>query len=231
MSKLGIELLSQKISDNLLVRDTIEAPEKFTDEEIGLIKTYRPTDIDYDTVGLPQEAFWYILQDYVAGFYVNIRFGKRYVPEYKKYSWYVLIEGKNNNGKFSFEETTKPSELPLDIFSGIDILRKYLNKYLITEQKIAQSITPTDDERQKYKKDLEYLQDLVSKSRTFLLECEPDLKINRIEKNIEELQKKYTTKGSDIKRIERKVEMIKKNKMMLDDAFYQLKMEISRLGK
>jgi predicted nuclease with TOPRIM domain len=57
------------------------------------------------------------------------------------------------------------------------------------------------------------------------------LKINRIEKNIEELQKKYTTKGSDIKRIERKVEMIKKNKMMLDDAFYQLKMEISRLGK
>ena len=34
MSKNGLDLLSQKVTDKLLVMDKIEAPEKFTDEEI-----------------------------------------------------------------------------------------------------------------------------------------------------------------------------------------------------
>ena len=229
MPLMGTQLLSKKVADRLLVRDTIEAPEKFTDEEIGIIKSYHPTDIDYDTRGLPQEAFWYVALNRIAGYYCNIRFGKRYVPEQKKYAWYVYVEGQGPKGKIGFEETTIPSDLPLNIEAGISLLKKYLDQYQIME---AVEVNQTsEDDKIKYKKDLESLYKTVSRAWNFLHEASQEFQFNEIGEQLTSLEKKFPNRASQIKRLESKMAKIRSSRMQFEDAYYQLKSEVARFIK
>jgi hypothetical protein len=229
MPSLGVELLSKKVADRLLVRDLIEAPEKFTDEEIGIIKSYHPTDIDFDTKGLPQEAFWYISLDKVLGQYCNIRFGKRYMSVEKMYSWYVYIEGMGPKGRFGFEETTAPADLPLNIEAGISLLKKYLDQYQIME---AVEVNQTsEDDKIKYKKDLESLYKTVSRAWNFLHEASQEFQFNEIGEQLTSLEKKFPNRASQIKRLESKMAKIRSSRMQFEDAYYQLKSEVARFIK
>jgi len=230
MASLGMKLLSKKVADRLLVRDVIEAPEKFTDEEIGILKSYHPTDIDYDTKGLPQEAFWYIVTDRIAGYYCNLRFGKQYMPIKKKYSWYVYVEGHGPKGKFGFEEITPAMDLPLNIEAGITLLKKYLDMYQVTEQKL-ETILPSEENKIKYKRDLDNLHKIVSRVWNFLHEAGQEFKFNEIRDQIVDLERKYPEKSNEIKKIERRMQTVRSERMKFEDAYYQLKGEVARFLK
>ena len=227
MSK-GIELLSKKISNRLLVVDRIEAPEKFTDEEIGILKQYHPTDIDFDTKGLPQEAFWYIPMNREAGYYTNVRFGKRYMPIQKLYAYYVYLDGFGPKGKFDIEDTTEPAELPLNTEEGITLLLKYLEQFKIQEDKQDDTL-PSQDEKIKYKKELKVLQKTVETARNFLHETGNNFKFSEIESHVKDLDKKFPNKRTEVQRINNRIKKLQKSRMDFEDAYYQLKGEISRI--
>lgn len=227
MPLLGVELLSKRIADKLLVRDTIEAPEKFTDEEIGVLKSYRPTDIDYDTRGLPQEAFWYILQDKINGFGCNLRFGKRYVPEFKKYSWYLFVQGTGSGGRYEFEELSEPSDLPMNMEAGVTLLKKYLDKYMMNEE--VEEL-PKEDVK-KYKKDVNDLYKLVSGAWNFIHEVNQDYRINDMGDALTKLKKDFPSKSGELRNIEKRLEKIRSVKMQFEDSYYQLKSEINKYNK
>lgn len=229
MPSLGVELLSKKVSDRLLVRDLIEAPEKFTDEEIGIIKSYHPTDIDFDTKGLPQEAFWYVSLDKTTGQYCNIRFGKRYMPVEKMYSWYVYTEGMGPKGRFGFEEVCPPANLPLNIEAGVTLLKKYLDMYQVTEE--VNSVLPSEQQKAHYRRDLENLHKTVTKAWNFLHEAGQEFKFNEIRDHLIDLDKKYPDNSTQIKRIEKKMERVRSQRMLFEDAYYQLKSEVARFIK
>jgi hypothetical protein len=231
MPSLGIELLSKKVADRLLVRDLYEAPEKFTDEEIGIIKSYHPTDIDFDTRGMPQEAFWYVSTDRVAGYYCNIRFGKRYMPVEKLYSWYVYLDGYGPEGKIGFEETTPPAELPLNIELGITLLKKYLDKYQVTEQQKIETILPSEDDKIKYKREVDNLHKIVTRAWNFLHEASQEFKFDEIRDKLMELDKKFPNKSNEVKKMERRMERVRSARMQFEDAYYQLKNEVARFLK
>lgn len=220
MSKQGIELLSKMLSKKLSVVDRIEAPEKFTDEEIGIIKQYRPTDIDLDTKGLPQEAFWSIIHDKVNGYGCNIRFGKRYVDNDKKYAWYVFVQGKNADGKFEVEELSPSQELPMNIEVGVTLLKKYLDKHNLSES--VDVDTPN-----KYKKDLADLHKIVVKAWNFIHETNQEFQFNEIRDQMISLKKKYPEKSTQLKRIEKRIENVRSMKMRFEDSYYQLKSDIA----
>jgi hypothetical protein len=229
MPSLGVELLSKKVADRLLVRDTIEAPEKFTDEEIGILKSYHPTDIDFDTHGLPQEAFWFVNQDRIAGHYANIRFGKRYMPLQKMYSWYVYVEGMGPEGKYGYEATTPPAELPLSIEAGVTLLKSFLDKYQVTES--ADSVLPSEQQKVHYKRDLDTLLKTVTRAWNFLHEAGQEFKFNEINEQLSDLAKKYPEKSTEIKRIEKKMATVRSHRMQFEDSYYQLKSEVARFLK
>ena len=229
MSKNGLDLLSQKVTDKLLVMDKIEAPEKFTDEEIGIIKQYHPTDIDFDTKGLPQEAFWYISLNREAGQAVNVRFGKRYMDFSGQYAWYVFVQGKGPKGEISFEETTPPSDLPLDIEPGITLLKKYLDSYNIREEEKKESNLPSQDEKIKYKKELTTLIKTVNKAWNFVNSGTQEFQFKEITNHISELQKKFPNKRTEIQRLNNKMKQVINARMKFEDSYYQLKSEAQRL--
>lgn len=231
MPSLGVELLSKKVADRLLVKDLIEAPEKFTDEEIGVIKSYHPTDIDFDTHGLPQEAFWYIVLDRIAGYNCNIRFGKRYIPVEKLYSWYVYVEGNGPKGKIGFEETTPPMQLPLDIEMGVTLLKKYLDMFQVMESEKNDTILPSEEEKIKYKRELDGLHKVVSRAWNFLHEAGQEFKFNEIRDQLIDLDKKFPSKSHEIKKMERRMERVRSARMQFEDAYYQLKNEVARFLK
>lgn len=220
MSKQGIELLSKMLSNKLAVVDLIEAPEKFTDEEIGIIKQYHPTDIDYDTKGLPQEAFWSIIHDKVTGYGCNIRFGKRYVNNDKKYAWYVFVQGKNAQGKYECEELSQSQELPMNIEVGITLLKKYLDKYSLSE-------SVNIDTSSNYKKDLADLYKIVVKVWNFIHETNQEFQFNEIRDQMISLERKYPEKSAQLKRIEKRIENIRSIKIRFEDSYYQLKSDIA----
>lgn len=229
MSK-GIENIARMLSSRLAVKDLVEAPEKFTDEEIGIIKQYHPTDIDLDSKGVPQEAFWYILQDKANGYACNIRFGKRYVEETKKYSWFVLVQGRNTQGKYEFEELSPSMDLPMNIEMGVTLLKKYLDSYSLTE---AVNVTKKEDkeDNSKYKKELEVLQKIVSRAWNFLHEAGQEFKFTEINDTITDLERKFPDKKSQIQRLEKNMNKIRQYHMQFTDAYYQMKSEVSKILK
>ena len=232
MPSLGVELLSRKVADRLLVKDLFEAPEKFTDEEVGVIKSYHPTDIDFDTHGLPQEAFWYLVTDKIALYNCNIRFGKRYMDSAKAYSWYVYVEGNGPNGKFGTEETTTPTQLPLNIESGVTLLKKYLDMYQVTEnEKVNLPNISTEDEKIKYKREVDNLLKIVTRAWNFLHEAGQEFKFNEIRDQIIELDRKFPSKASEIKKIEAKMAKVRTARIQFEDSYYQLKSEVAKFLK
>lgn len=231
MPQAGIELLSRKVADKLLVKDVIEAPEKFTDEEIGIIKSYHPTDIDFDTRGMPQEAFWYILHDSELGHYCNVRFGKRYMPVEKKYSWYVFLDGFGPKGKYEYEETTPAADLPLNIEAGITLLLKHLESQQVNEQKQPETILPSEMEKNKYKHDVDYLLKVITRAWNFLHEADQEFKFDEIRDKLAELDKKYPSKSNEIAKMKRRMDRVKATRIDFEDAYYQIKNEITRFLK
>jgi len=231
MPSKGQDVLSMKLANRLNVVDRIEAPEKFTDEEIGILKQYHPTDIDFDTKGLPQEAFWYIPMDRVAGYYTNLRFGKRYMPIQKKYSYYVYLDGMGSRGKFDLEETTLPDDLPLDIEAGITLLKKHLDQFQIHEEEKMEDTLPSKDEKIKYKKELNALVKTITKAWNFLHEAGQGLQFNEIHSHIKELEKKFPNKRTEIQRINNKMKKVQQSRMAFEDTYYQMKNEVSKIIK
>jgi hypothetical protein len=231
MPSLGTELLAQMLNKKLLVKDRIEAPEKFTDEEIGIIKSYHPTDIDFDTHGMPQEAFWYISLDRIAGYFCNIRFGKRYMPVQKLYSWYVYLDGFGASGKFDMEETSTPADLPLDIEEGVTLLKKYLDKYQVMEQKKIETILPSEEEKIRYKREVDNLHKIATRAWNFLHEASQEFKFEEITNQLTEMDKKFPAKASEIVKMKRKMDRVKNARMQFEDTYYEFKNEVARFLK
>lgn len=220
MSTKGIELISKMLAHRLMVVDTIEAPEKFTDEEIGIIKQYNPLDIDYDTKGLPQEAFWSVVTDKITGYGCVIRFGKRYVDIDKKYAWYVFVQGKDENGEYKFEELTQSQDLPMDIESGVLLLKKYLDKYSLNNSYLTESVDNG------FKKDITSLYKMVGKSWNFIHEMNQEFNIDEIKKRISDMTNKYPEHVVELSRVEKKLERVKIARLRFEDVYYQLKTEL-----